>query len=70
MYKSQSLVSNTVASLEHVRLIQSLASTDRINLVCNMSVEKFRCSIVESHLLNSESCINGFIYLNLYFGVS
>lgn len=44
MYNSQSLVSNTAASLEHVRLIQSLATTDHINLVCNISIESFRCS--------------------------
>lgn len=44
MYNSQSLVSNTVASLEHIRLIQSLATTDYINHVSNMSVESFRCS--------------------------
>lgn len=44
MYNSQSLASNTAASFEHVRLIQSLATTGHINLVCNMYVESFWCS--------------------------
>lgn len=35
-----------ISSFEYggVRLIPSLATTDHINLVCNMSVESFRCS--------------------------